>query len=69
MPNFKPSNFGNSLTHCPFPKHKGEKWEDVICEDEDYIHWLLDIDNDLDLSNEMVEMLETLIEEYEDSLL
>lgn len=26
---------------CPFPKHEGKRWEDVIAEDRQYVEWLV----------------------------
>lgn len=31
----------DKLTYCPFPKHKGEPWDDVVEEDPQYIRWLI----------------------------
>ena len=31
---------GNPSKICPFAKHQGELWSDVIEEDRDYVEWL-----------------------------
>lgn len=33
---------------CPFKKHKGEPWSEVLEEDPDYVDWILDNIDDLD---------------------
>jgi len=46
MPNFgfnpKRSEDENLADFCPFPKHKGRTWEDVINDDPRYVKFLFD---------------------------
>ncbi len=41
------------LTHCPFPKHQGEPWEDVVENDREYVHWIL-YESEMDLQDLLV---------------
>ena len=41
MPSFDHSKKPDLLYYCPFPKHEGEKWVDVVENDSEYIEWLL----------------------------
>lgn len=47
------------VTICPFKKHIGKKWVDVLVEESDYIGWLLN--NDKIRSEGMVKYLKELI--------
>lgn len=49
------------LTHCPFPKHKGKPWEEVVEDDPQFIRWLLYEGPDLD--DELFAHLAELIDE------
>ena len=39
-------------THCPFPKHRGESWQDVVDDDFDYAEWLVSAEGP-DMDDEM----------------
>lgn len=52
----------NPLTHCPFPKHRGERWEDVLEDDRRYLEWLVSHEGP-DLGEELYETLMDLLEE------
>ena len=46
---------------CPFPKHKGKLWAQVIEEDPDYVEWLLSGEGPLigpTLYEKLTEMME-----------
>ena len=47
------------VTICPFKKHAGKKWVDVLVEESDYIDWLLN--NDKIRNESMVKYLKELI--------
>jgi hypothetical protein len=51
---------------CYFKKHKGERWKDVVIADREYVEWLL-YDSDEDLSSDLVDYLEGLLDEDEDA--
>lgn len=48
------------ITVCPFKKHAGKKWVDVVKEDEDYLTWLLKADKIH--STEMKEFVQSLVD-------
>lgn len=52
----------NPLTHCPFRKHRGESWEDVLEEDRRYMEWLVSGEGP-DLGQELYDTLMDLLEE------
>ena len=31
----------NPTTHCPYPKHRGMRWDLVVVEDREYAEWLV----------------------------
>ena len=46
---------------CPFPKHQGKPWEDVIDEDRNYVEWLVGYEGPElrpELYNRLMELLE-----------
>lgn len=59
-PLYKPS-----LVRCPFPKHGGKLWADVIEEDPKYIEWLLSGDGP-ELHEELYNKLTRLMEGEEE---
>lgn len=50
------------LTVCHLPKHKDERWEDIIAEDRDYVEWLVYRTDWLDEAtyNYVLDLLESL---------
>lgn len=49
------------LTRCPFPKHRGELWEDVVAEHRRYVEWLVSGDGpeiDEELYDRLIDLLE-----------
>lgn len=62
-PKFPPLNIKAPI--CNFPKHKGEKWSDIVKEDREYVEWIL-YEANFDLDFVLVEYLEDLLEETED---
>lgn len=52
----------NKLEVCPFQKHEGEKWEDVVAEDRRYVEWLVSAEGPA-LSTDLYEKLTELLEE------
>jgi len=64
-PNHNPTlNPGNDrFTYCPFTKHKGIRWIEVVQDDVQYVEWLLDSE-DADVDDSMHEFLTNLLEDY-----
>lgn len=42
---------------CPFKKHQGKKWRQVLKDDPDYVKWLLNGDHSIELANDLYEAL------------
>lgn len=47
---------------CPFPKHQGEEWADVVDEDRRYVEWLISAEGP-EMDQELYDYLEDLLEE------
>lgn len=48
---------------CPFPKHRGKLWEDVLEEDPQYVEWLVSGEGPA-MSDALYEHLTIWLEEY-----
>jgi len=51
----------NPNVHCPYPKHRGVRWDIVYEQDPDYMHWLVsDMGPDMDegMHDAIMEVLE-----------
>ena len=55
----------NPDTHCPYPKHRGWPWEDVVERDPSYAGFLMSVDGPADLTPKAAELLEELLEELD----
>ena len=48
---------------CPFPKHEGREWVDIIQDDRAYMEWLVSGEPDFELWDELETYLIDLLEE------
>ena len=53
-----------TTTICPFKKHKGTTWRQVLNIDPDYVHFIL-YNTDLELDEDLVQELEWALEEMQ----
>lgn len=68
MSNFDPMK-RQSLKFCPFKKHLGRSWNDIVTIDRAYVEWLVSGEGPENLDPELEDVLIDLLEreeEYED---
>ena len=53
----------SDLETCPFPKHEGRDWEDVVRDDRAYVEWLVSGEPDFEMWDDMYDFLIELLEE------
>ena len=53
------------LEFCPFPKHHGEPWDEVVEEDPGYVRWLIGGEGP-EVDAELYDCLTDLLEEAPD---
>ncbi len=61
MPTFGPIERDPEI--CHFPKHKGERWEDVVIEARPYVEWIVGIDGPDTLDEEAYDHVIDMLEE------
>jgi len=52
---------------CPFRKHKGKPWTEVVKEDPEYVEWLVSFDCTVQIERSLYEYLVFILEEHCDA--
>lgn len=50
-------------THCPFPAHKGQAWQEVVEKNQSYAEWLISAEGP-DMDEEMYMVIEDALIEW-----
>lgn len=64
--NWQPVDEIDPDTHCPYPKHRGVRWDLVVQRDRPYAEWLIGPDGPDTLTNGAAEAIEDWLEEGPD---